>query len=474
MPSPAEATVRTPASISYGRRIADLAALDPHRIALRFAAVNGAEQAFTLSQLDDASTVAAHALLARGVGVGDRVALSLHNSPQLVAVLLGAWKVGAVPVPVRWDLPEWERRRVFEVVAAAVNVDDGNVDRLFDQPGTASTGPLEYAVSPQTHGICSSGSTGTPKVIVIERPAVWNDALLVPFPTAWGQSVIRPQVVLVPGPAYHTNGFTGITKLLCGDEVVLMEKFGAAQAVDLIERHRVTTMTAATPMFQRIADLPGIDDRDLTSISWVLQGASAIAPSLVARWAGLIGAERLYMAYGMSEGLGTTVLRADEYHTHSGSVGRGYLGTEARILGPNGDLLPPGEIGDIYLRSSGGDAYSYLGATDERRVRSDGFGTAGDLGWLDADGYLYIADRRVDLIKTGGANVFPAEVESALIDHPGIADVVVIGLSDPTWGRRVHAVVEPADRTSPRRGPTSSRTPKSARGLQSAEDGGVY
>jgi bile acid-coenzyme A ligase len=108
-------------------------------------------------------------------------------------------------------------------------------------------------------------------------------------------------------------------------------------------------------------------------------------------------------------------------------------------------VLPPGEIGEIYLRSPHTGTYSYLGGASLLPTTDDGFASAGDLGHLDDDGYLYIADRRVDLIISGGANVFPAEVESAVCDHPAIADVVVIGLPDPEWGHRVHAVVARSD-----------------------------
>jgi bile acid-coenzyme A ligase len=249
--------------------------------------------------------------------------------------------------------------------------------------------------------------------------------------------------------------------------------------VDLIERHRVTTFTATPTMLQRIADLPDLDHRDLSSLVWVLQGAAVIAPSLVRRWLGLVGAEHLFMAYGMTEGLGLTALRGDEWLDHQGSVGRGYRDTEIRILAPDSDSdsssaaggsdrepgpdggpdrtpaarpgrdLGPGEVGEIYLRSPTSGMYRYLGEAAPLAVADDGFASAGDMGYLDEDGFLYILDRRVDMIVTGGANVFPAEVESALADHPEIADVVVVGLSDPEWGRRVHAIVEPAHPAAP-------------------------
>jgi bile acid-coenzyme A ligase len=155
------------------------------------------------------------------------------------------------------------------------------------------------------------------------------------------------------------------------------------------------------------------------------------------------------MAYGMTEQLGLTSLRGDEWLSHPGSVGRGFRETEIRIQDEHGNVLPPGEVGEIYLRSPRTGTYAYLGGSALLPTTADGFGSAGDLGHLDEDGYLYIADRRVDMIITGGANVFPAEVESALSEHPDIADVVVIGLRDPEWGRRVHAVIAPRDHDAP-------------------------
>jgi bile acid-coenzyme A ligase len=202
-------------------------------------------------------------------------------------------------------------------------------------------------------------------------------------------------------------------------------------------------------MLQRIADLPGIDDRDLSSLDWILQGAAPMPPSLVHRWAGLIGAERILMAYGMTEALGITALRGDEWLEHEGSVGRGQRGTEVRILDENGNDVPVGETGEIFMRSPVYGGSDYLGDAPQLRSTDDGFASVGDMGHVDEDGYLYIADRRVDMIVTGGANVFPAQVEAALIDHPKIADVVVVGLRDDEWGRRVHAIVEPADAADP-------------------------
>ncbi len=251
----------------------------------------------------------------------------------------------------------------------------------------------------------------------------------------------HPQLVLVPGPLYHTVGFSATNHLLAGDSVVLLEKFDARRVIELIESRKVNGMTGATVILQRIARVDDIEARDLSSLLWVQQGAAPLPHWLARRWIELVGAERFFMSYGMSEGLGLCVIRGDEWLQHPGSVGRPWRSTSLRIVGPSGERLSPGEVGEIHMRSPGGSAFSYLGDRLSSPRTVDGFGTVGDLGWVDEDGFLYIADRQADLIITGGANVYPAEVEAALGEHPLVEDVVVIGLRDPEWGRRVHALV---------------------------------
>jgi bile acid-coenzyme A ligase len=428
-----------------------LAGEDPDSVVVRHIGLDGTESAMTWRDLDRRSSQLAAALRDRGLGVGDLLGLGLRNSPQFVVSALAAWKLGAVPVPVRWDLPAWELTRVRETLGARVHLAAADlpwIDATADLP----VPDLPPATSPLTHGICSSGSTGTPKVILTTRPAVYDPGMATPFVANWSP-VPLPQTVLVLAPMYHANGFATLFSLLGGDRLVVLEKFDAAKVVDVIERHGVSTFTATPTMLQRIADLPGIEERDLSSIQWFMQGAAPMPPSLVHRWAKLIGYERIVMAYGMSEGLGLTSLRGDEWLTHEGSVGRGFRGTQVRILSDSLAELPVGELGEIYLRTPGSAGYEYLGKAARLRSTDDGFITGGDVGYLDEDGYLYLVDRRADLIISGGANVFPAEVEVALIDHPMIADVVVIGLRDSEWGRRVHAVIEPAD---PSRPPTTA------------------
>lgn len=432
--------------VSNPARMKQLVAEAPDRVAIVHVGPGGTESSYTWGELDRRSSQVAGALAERGLRHGDRLAIGIPNTPQFVFCALAAWKLGATPVPLRWDLPDWERQRLRDVVDAPVSLDEDSIPWI-DDTVDAPVPDLPDALSPSLNGICSSGSTGTPKVILLSWPAAYNEAFSTPMVNQWHE-VPTPQVVLVLAPMYHTNGFVTLLSLLGGDQLVLMQRFDAARVVDVVERHRVSTFTATPTMLKRIADVQGVDDRDLSSLQWILQGAAPMPPSLVDRWADLIGAERIVMAYGMTEAIGVTALRGDEWMAHRGSVGKGIRGTEVKIVGEHGTELPPGEIGDIYMRSPAYGGSTYLGASPMPEVL-DGFATVGDMGWKDEEGFLYLADRRVDLIVSGGANVFPAEVESALIDHPGVIDVVVIGLPDEEWGRRVHAIVEPRDPAAP-------------------------
>jgi len=434
--------------IPFGTKLAQLAEQRRDDTALTIIARDGTAHSMTFAELDGRANQWGRALAAAGADIGSLVVLAIPNSEHLVLAALGCWKIGAVPVPMRWDLPEWERSRVLEVIDPVVIVDEQTRHALNSRAADQSDEPLPALVSPNSNGICSSGSTGLPKVILSLAPAMWTPESSFPFLAAWAPTA-QPQTILVPGPMYHTNGFSPLTYLLGGDRLIVLEKFDAATVVDVIERYRITNFTATPTMLARIAALPDIHQRDLSSVAWILQGAAVMPQALLRTWFGLLSPEQVVMAYGMTENLGLTALRGDEWLAHPGSVGRGFRDTEVRILDQQGLPVGPGELGEVYLRSPMSAGYHYLGGAPLLPSTPDGFRTAGDIGHLDADGYLYIADRRTDMIITGGANVFPAEVECALVEHDSIADVVVIGLADPKWGRRVHAVIQLADSATP-------------------------
>ena len=427
---------------SYGARLAALARQRPDEVAVLFVEESGAESPMTWAAFDRRSNQLARALAAEGVGQDDTVAVGLRNSLEHLVTCFAAWKLGAVPVPMRWDLPEWEHRRVLDVVDPTFVVEGAHAAVLADAEAMSEL-PLADAVSPNAWGVCSSGSTGTPKVILTKFPAIHQPGSFNPVVEAWG-AIRVDQRVLVPAPLYHTNGFTCIRTLLCGHPIVLMERFNAALVLDLVERHRITGFIAATPFLLRLSRVEGIDDRDLSSLEWVQQGAAPLPVWLGRRICELIGPEHFFLSYGASEQHGLVIARGDEYLEHPGTLGRPMLDNDLKILGEDGEELPAGEVGAIYMRTPVGPLATYKGAgVAPLTMTPDGFATVGDLGWVDADGFVFLADRRVDMIVTGGANVYPAEVESALSEHTGIADVVVIGLPDEEWGHRVHALIQP-------------------------------
>jgi bile acid-coenzyme A ligase len=442
-------SIVTGAGVPYGTQIRRIAEADPDGVGIVFAAQDGSERQVTWRELDERSTQIAHVFAEHGLSLGDFLAVSLPNSPEHLMACFAGWKVGAAVIPMRWDLPEWERGRVLATMRPALVIDADHPEYL-EASLSASTSPLPEVTPPRGWGVCSSGSTGVPKVIMMNAEGLFFAELgMNTIVEAYGP-LPQPQRVLVPAPLYHTNGFTATRNLMNGEAIVLLERFNAERILDLIPKHKITGFIGATPMLLRLSQVPDIDRRDLSSLDWVQQGASPLPVWLGRRWCELVGPEHLYLSYGASEGHGLVSCRGDEWLAHPGTLGLPYGETEVKILDPEGKELPAGEVGGIYLRTPLGPAASYVGENVTPLIKTDeGFVTVGDLGWLDEEGFLYMADRRVDMIVTGAANVYPAEVESALSEHPQIVDVVVIGLRDPEWGRRVHAIIQPADVANP-------------------------
>ncbi len=346
-----------------------------------------AEQTITWRQLDLRSNQLAHVFAQRGLGVGDRLAVCLRNSLEHLLAGFAGWKVGATVVPVRWDLPEWERNRLLAVLRPA-SCSTPTSSTWSTPAGRRPDTPLPEVVSPHGLGGVQLGFDRNPQGHRAEGPGRLPASTNVTSTVVASYGPMSPsQLVLCPAPIYHTNGFTAFRTLLGGDPIVLMERFKAPLVLDLIERHRITGFIAATPMLQRMAQVPGIEDRDLSSLSWVQQGASPLPVWLGHFWIDLVGAEHFYMSYGASESIGIVVCRGDQWLAHPGTLGRGMGETEIPILGARGQPLPPGEVGGIYLRTPTGPLADYVGRdVTPMDTTADGFTSVGDLGWLDEDG----------------------------------------------------------------------------------------
>jgi bile acid-coenzyme A ligase len=457
VPQTREGPPSTPShAVGYGQRVETFAHSRPDETALVFVAPDASERTLTWSEVDMGANRLASLLSRAGVGADTLLAICLPTCPEHVLAAVAAWRLGACTLPLSPDLPDRERDEILAVSRAWRPTTMLVTDDAW-RPGDVTLGqataaledsaeaPRASAIPHPGKAICSGGSTGRPKIILDDRP--WQKV-----PGA-GSTLhefgLRPdQVQLVTGRLYHNIAFSLTHNgLFEGHTVVLLEKFDAALAVDAIERHRVSFMGMVPIVMQRIARLPGIENRDLSSVE-AFYHSGAVCPPWVKRvWLELVDPARQYDCYGGAEGTGVVAIRGDEWLRHEGSLGRP-VRTELRVVDDEGNPVPPGVVGTIVTRPESGTTFRYLGA-DPPHATADGFVSLGDMGWVDDDGYLFLADRRVDLIITGGANVYPAEVESVLSEHPGVADVAVVGVDDDEWGKRVHAVVLPADLRSP-------------------------
>jgi bile acid-coenzyme A ligase len=296
---------------------------------------------------------------------------------------------------------------------------------------------LEPAVSPHWKAMTSGGSTGRPKIIVDHMPGVYS-------PDAAALLQQPGDVLLNPGPLYHNAPFASmLTGLFTGAHVVEMGRFDASEALRLIGRHQVQWVNFVPTMMNRIWKLPD-EERlaaDMSSLRIVFHMASACPEWLKAAWIDWLGPDRIFELYGGAERQGMTIISGHEWLERRGSVGRVAPGSRMRVLNADGQDCAPGEIGEIYfLPEAGRNAtYHYIGADAKL---SGEWESLGDLGRMDADGYLYLVDRRTDLILSGGANVYPAEVEAALDRHEEVLSSAVVGMPDEDLGQRVHAIVQ--------------------------------
>lgn len=430
-------------------RFYELVDQHPDKTALIFAPENGDEVHVSWDEFDRSSTRIARLLQAEyGVDENSMVVVATRNSHWHYFVTHAAWRLGALAMPLRAELPVRERDEILDLASPAVVYAEWDdvaypvlrPDELY-RADAFSSERLPNVYPHPGKAIASGGSTGRSKIVVDRtwNPAVWRRTL----------GMEDGQVQLMAAPLYHNSPkLIGNTGLMKDHTIVIMERFTPEQAVDLIERYRVNYAYLPPIIMQRIARMPGIQDRDLSSIHAFHSSAAVCPPWLKQWWIDRIGAEKVWEVYGSSEGVGATIIRGDEWLEHPGSVGRPSENSKLRILDEDQRDLPPGEIGEIYMWTERGPTFDYVGAPPLKST-PDGYYSVGDLGSVDDDGYLFIADRRTDMIVTGGANVYPAEVEAALGEHPDVADVVVVGVPDDEWGRRVHAIVQPRDSEMP-------------------------
>ncbi|MFG1698460.1 acyl-CoA synthetase [Nonomuraea sp. NPDC049309] len=414
-----------------------------------------------------------HGLRALGLRPGDVICGLVPNSADGLVLYLAALQAGWYYTPVNWHLtgPEiayivsdseaeaffvhprflTEGARGAEAIAPDRRFSIGGDAPGFRPESDLTGGRPDTAPEDRTAGATmhyTSGTTGKPKGV--RRPLSGLDpddgAELMTFLLAlFGITPGRPNVHLVTSPSYHTavTQFGG-TALHMGHTLVYMDRFDAEEMLRLCERHRVTGSHLVPTHFKRLLALPEKTRAayDLSSLRWMIH-AAAPCPVPVKRamldWWG----DCVYEYYAATEG-GGTLATPEDWKAHPGTVGKPWPISELLIADEQGEPVPTGTPGTIYMKMMGA-AFEYKGDPDKTAAnRLKDFFTVGDIGYLDDDGFLYLCDRKADMIISGGANIYPAEIENELMVHPKVADVAVFGIPDEEWGEQIKAVVEPA------------------------------
>ncbi|NUU20470.1 MAG: long-chain fatty acid--CoA ligase [Streptomycetaceae bacterium] len=424
----------------------------------------------TYAELHDRTTRLAHALRGAGVRRGDRVAYLGPNHPSYLETLFATGMLGAVFVPLNTRLAAAEIAYQLTDCGAATLVygpaHTGLVaelgaalpHRLFALPGTEPAPgardfrdyEAEVAGAPDTSIdepvrpddpcliMYTSGTTGRPKGAVLTHGNLtWNAVNVLV-----DHDLVADEVALVSAPLFHTAGLNMLTLpvLLKGGACVIAGRFDATATLDLIARHRITFMFGVPAMYAQVAREPAWKDADLSSLRILTCGGAPVPGTLIETYQerGLT----FLQGYGMTEASpGVLFLDAAHAVAKAGSAGVPHYFSDVRVAGP--DLTPtaPGETGEIVVRGPHVMA-GYWGLPDETAAAfGDGWFHSGDAARIDADGYVYVVDRIKDMIISGGENIYPAEVEDALLAHPDVVECAVIGLPDERWGEVGRALV---------------------------------
>ena len=430
----------------------------------------------TWRALDARSNRVANALAAAGVGAGDRVAFLDKNGFEYFEVLFGTAKLNAVTVNVNWRLAPPEVAWIVNNAEATVFLYGGEFAPMVDQikgdlpsvgtfvdlsaayEGWLSDDDTDPGVQPTGGDIAfqlySSGTTGMPKGVMLSNDNLF--ALLPDAASIWGFS--DAMVSMVAMPLFHIGGSGwAMAGMYYGGTSVIVRELDPAALIDLIGTERITHAFLVPAVFQFMLLMPNANDGDYSSLEMLVYGASPISEEVLTGSIKTFGCQ-FAQAYGLTETTGVIVTLLPEDHDPDGpnkhrlrSCGKPNSNVELKIVDPTtGAEVPVGEVGEILTRSNQNMVGYWRNeeGTEAAFVDGDWFRT-GDAGYLDEDGYLYIHDRMKDMIVSGGENVYPAEVENALMKHPGIADVAVIGVPDDKWGEVGKAMVVKAEGQEP-------------------------
>lgn len=432
-----------------GKQLANIARVKPEEPALIYISAEDKETVMTWRGLETLSNKIAWYLLDQGIGKGSSVVVALTNTCTHIAIAFAIWKTGACYVPVSNRTPKKNMLEICSSVSPSLVITNRAHPEGYKSMGTSAlkelAEPYSDKMPPDIEAIpnlanCSGGTTGVTKVIVQNIAAGESDEGLQNWFKNSGMHFEMRQ--LLAGPLFHgaphTAAFNG---LYCGNTLIMPANLKPDTIINVIKKYRIQYAQMVPTLMQRIIKNPDFKAEDFSSLEVLCHTGGICSADLKKEWIEILGAEKIYEIYAMTECVGMTSIRGDEWLKHPGSVGRMSVGAIS-IRDEDGNELPNGEIGEIFM--SWGENSPNVTYKNMPSIEADenGFRSVGDMGYVDSEGYLFFADRRCDMIVSGGENIFAAEVENVLKKHSKVIDAVIVGLPDKEWGRRIHAIIE--------------------------------
>ncbi len=433
----------------------------PHKTAIIYE-----DRRISYQELDERANRLANALISLGLQKGDRVGVLLYNCPEYFECIIGITRAGGIMIPLNYRFRSSELEYVLNQGGATFLIYDEEFHPIVDPEkidtkvehyvcvGEAQGGNYEHLLSRASAErpsvslteddtsmiLNSSGTTGNPKgVCLTHKCQVWNSVNL-----TYGLDWLPQDTMLIPTPLFHTAALNrSIPVLSIGGTLVLMRQFRPLMFLELLEREKVSITGLVPTMFTMVKQLPDHDGYDVGTVKEVTIGAATVPMALLKQVCVFFPNAKVWNGYGLTECPSATSMRVDQFPPQMNSIGKPYLNLEVRIMDENRREVPVGTIGEICLRGPIVMKQYFNNEEATRDAFSGEWLRTGDLGKVDEDGFVYIMDRKKDMIISGGENIYSKEVEDVLYNHESILEAAVIGVEDELWGESVRAVIQP-------------------------------